>query len=250
VFYTAFRRNIFGVAVPERSPIRSYKDLKGAKIGVTSMASTGVVVARSVAASAGLDPDNDIRIVVSGQPAQTVVLLKREEIQAASQWDTQYTLMRLAGVPMRMLEDPLIASFPANSLVALPATIKEKRDLLVKLAQGYTMGAIYAIRNPRKATELFLSVYPQIVPTGMPLDQAVERTTALLATVTDKWTLNDETRNWGESNIATYQKYMDWLVEAKILKQRVAADEIVTNELIADINRDLKVKAVEEALAK
>jgi NitT/TauT family transport system substrate-binding protein len=250
VFYTAFRRNIFGIAVPEASPIKAYKDLKGAKIGVTSMASTGVVIARSVAASVGLDPDKDIRIVVSGQPAQTVVLLKRDEIQAASQWDTQYTLMGFAGVPMRMLSDPLIASFPANSLVALPATIMEKRDLLVKLARGYTMGAIYAVRNPKKATEIFLSVYPQNVPTGMPLDQAIERTTALLATVTDKWTLNDETKNWGESNIAIYQKYMDWLVEAKLLKQRVAADEIATNELIADINGDLNIKAVEDALAK
>jgi NitT/TauT family transport system substrate-binding protein len=214
------------------------------------MASAGVVVARSVAASAGLDPDKDIRIVVSGQPARTVVLLKRDEIQAASQWDTQYTLMRLAGVPMRMLDDPLIASFPANSLVALPATIKEKRDLLVKLGQGYTMGAIYAIRDPKKATEIFLSVHPQIVPTGMPLDEAIERTTALLSTVTDKWTLNDETKNWGESNIATYQKCMDRLVEAKLLKERVAADEIVTNDLIADVNRYLNIKAVEDALAK
>jgi NitT/TauT family transport system substrate-binding protein len=249
VFYTAFRRNIFGIAVPEGSPIKSYKDLKGAKIGVTSMASAGVVVARSVAGSAGLDPDQDIRIVVSGQPAQTVVLLKRNEIQAASQWDTQYTLMGMAGVPMRMLEDPLISSFPANSFVALPATIKEKRDVLVKLARAYTLGAIYSIRNPKKAAEMLLSVYPQVVPTGMAMDQAVERTSALLATVTTKWTLDNETQNWGESNMATYQKYMDWLLEAKLLGQPVNANDVVTNELIAEVNKDLDIKAVEHALA-
>ena len=118
VFYTAYRRNIFGVAVPVDSPIKKYADLKDKKIGVTSMASAGVVLARSGASDAGLDPDRDIRVVVSGQPAQSVVLLQRKEIDAVSQWDTQYTLMGLAGVPMRMLEDPVIESFPANSFVA------------------------------------------------------------------------------------------------------------------------------------
>ena len=54
VFYTAFRRNIFGLAVPADSAIKAYKDLKGKKIGVTSMASAGVVVARSVAAPSAL----------------------------------------------------------------------------------------------------------------------------------------------------------------------------------------------------
>ena len=116
VFYTAFRRNIFGVAVPVDSPIKKYADLKDKKIGVTSMASAGVVLARSGASDAGLDPDRDIRVVVSGQPAQSVVLLQRKEIDAVSQWDTQYTLMGLAGVPMRMLEDPVIESLPRQQL--------------------------------------------------------------------------------------------------------------------------------------
>jgi hypothetical protein len=43
---------------------------------------------------------------------------------------------------------------------------------------------------------------------------------------------------------------MDWLLEAKMLKQAVDAKEIVTNELIADINSGLDFKAVEAALAK
>ena len=74
-----------------------------------------------------------------GQPAQSVVLLQRKEIDAVSQWDTQYTLMGLAGMPMRMLPDPVIESFPANSFVATAESIKSKRDLLVRLTRAYTM---------------------------------------------------------------------------------------------------------------
>src|ERR1044071_8958647 len=44
-FYTAYQGNIYGIAVPDDSPIKTFADLKGKKIGVTSMASAGVIVA-------------------------------------------------------------------------------------------------------------------------------------------------------------------------------------------------------------
>ena len=250
VFYTAYRRNIFGVAVPVDSPIKKYADLKDKKIGVTSMASAGVVLARSGASDAGLDPDRDIRVVVSGQPAQSVVLLQRKEIDAVSQWDTQYTLMGLAGVPMRMLEDPVIESFPANSFVASADSIKSKRDLLVRLTRAYTMGVVYTLKNTRQAAAIFQEVYPQVVPTGLAPDAALDRTATLLKTVSEKWTLDKPGEKWGESDLKVYQSYLDWLVRAKILKQPMDAKEIATNDLVGDINKDLDLKSVEQALAR
>jgi NitT/TauT family transport system substrate-binding protein len=250
VFYTAFRRNIFALAVPADSSIKAYPDLKGKKIGVTSMASSGVVVARSVAASAGLDADRDIRIVVSGQPAQSAVLLRRHDIDAVSQWDVQYTLMELAGQPMRVIADPELEAFPANSFVALPETIKAKRDLLTRLVQGYAMGTLYAIRNPGAASEIFQAVFPQVVPTGIGQTEALAQATALLKTVTPKMSLEDASSKWGESNIDVYQRYLDWLVKAGVLKERLDAHEIVTNELIGPINDQLNMQAVEAVLPK
>src|SRR6185369_17020766 len=35
-YYTAYQGNIYGIAVPEDSPIKTFADLKGKKIGVTS----------------------------------------------------------------------------------------------------------------------------------------------------------------------------------------------------------------------
>src|SRR6478736_3188220 len=46
-FYTAYQANIYGIAVPLDSPVKSMADLKGKRIGVISMASAGVVVARA-----------------------------------------------------------------------------------------------------------------------------------------------------------------------------------------------------------
>jgi NitT/TauT family transport system substrate-binding protein len=250
VFYTAFRRNIFGLAVPADSPIKSYKDLRDKRIGVTSMSSAGVVVARSVAASVGFDPDRDIKIVVSGQPAQSAVLLRRGDIDAVSQWDVQYTLMGLAGVQMRPMNDPELEAFPSNSFVALPQTIATKSDLLARLVRGYAMGTIYAVRNPRTAIEMYHAVYPQVVPTGLDAVAAIEQNTTLLKTVTAKMTLEDATTKWGDSKLGAYQNYLDWLVKAGVLKERVEARDVVTNALIDQVNDKLDLKAVETALTR
>lgn len=249
VFYNAYRRNIFGLAVPEDSDITSYEDLRGKSIGVTSMASAGVLVARSVATSAGLNPDSDIRIVVSGQPAQSAILLRDDQIQAVSQWNTQYTLMELAGIPMRMLEDDLISTFQANSLAALPETIEQQGDLLTRVAQAYTLGAIFAIQEPRKTIDIFQQVYPQVTPTGLSAEAALDQGEALMRTVATGWTLNDETENWGESIMPTYQAYIDWLVEAGVISEPIDASELVTNELIEQVNSGLDLTKVEAARA-
>jgi len=63
-YYTAYQANIYGIAVPDDSPIKTFADLKGKKIGVTSMASAGVIVARALASNNGFNPDKDILIVV------------------------------------------------------------------------------------------------------------------------------------------------------------------------------------------
>src|SRR5215475_14093396 len=54
IFYTASQTNAYGLAVPADSPIQKAADLKGKNIGVTSLASAGVVVARAQVAAAGL----------------------------------------------------------------------------------------------------------------------------------------------------------------------------------------------------
>ena len=84
---------------------------------------------------------------------------------------------------MRMLEDPLIDSFPANSFVATADLIKNKRNLLVRLARAYTMGVVYTLKNTRQAAAIFQEVYPQVVPTGLTPEAALDRTATLLKTV-------------------------------------------------------------------
>jgi hypothetical protein len=44
-------------------------------------------------------------------------------------------------------------------------------------------------------------------------------------------------RRWGETNEANLREYMDFLLKWGVLKHRVDAADLMTNELIGEINR-------------
>jgi len=154
IFYTAYQGNIYGIAVGNDSPIRAIKDLKGKKIGVASMASGGVHVARGVLAMSGLDPEKDAQIVVVGEAAQAAALLRGGEVSALSMYDTQYALIQAAGVPLRMLDTGPLSRFPSNGFLALEETLRKYRAQAVALGKGYAMGTVFAMANPEAAVKI------------------------------------------------------------------------------------------------
>src|SRR6185312_16362010 len=147
-------------------------------IGVTSMSSGGVMIARSLVKSAGLDPDRDVRIVVAGEAAQTAALLRSKQVDALSQFDTQYALTENAGAKLRLLDTTDIAKFPSNGLIALEERLANNRAEAVALAQGYAKGTVFAIANPEAAIRILWEVFPQTKATGKteadPLQNAVK----------------------------------------------------------------------------
>jgi NitT/TauT family transport system substrate-binding protein len=250
IFYTAYQGNIYGIAVPAESPIKSFADLKGKKIGVTSMASAGVIVARALAATNGLNPDRDISIVVAGEASQTAALLRSGQVDALSQFDTQYALTENAGAKLRMLENKEIARYPSNGFVALEETLKNKRAEAVALAQGYAKGTVFAIANPEAAVRILWEVFPQTKATGKDEATALKDDVKTLEARAENWKLEKGgVAHWGENSVANYQAYADFLVKNGVLKEKVAAQDLVTNDLIADINK-FDPKAVEAEAKK
>jgi NitT/TauT family transport system substrate-binding protein len=235
-FYTGFNRNMFGIAVPASSQLASYRDLAGKRIGVLSMASVGVVVAKSVIEAAGMNPETDVKIVVSGSPAQSKVLLENGEIAAISMWDMVYETIASAGLPLRKIADPAIDDFPSNGFVALQATIEKDGDILAAVARGYAMGSIYIRDNPEAAARLHLKYFPQTRSTGLSEDEDVKRSLPALKAVTRLWTLPPGRTAWGFSDAAQYQAYIDWLVARKVFEKKLTGQQIANNTLIGRIN--------------
>lgn len=235
-YYTAFNRNMFGIAVADKSPVQSYADLKGKRIGVTSMSSVGVVIARSVIKTAGLDPDKDISIVVSGSPLQSKLLLENGEVDALSQWDMIYENISQAGLPMRKLADENIQDFPSNGFVALKEKIASNGDDLAALARGYAMGSLYVRAHPEEAAKLAIKYYPQVAGTGKSEEEVLTGAKAIFNAASRLWELPQGQTKVGFNRAEQYDGYSKWLTTRGVIAQPVPGEQIITNELIDKIN--------------
>jgi NitT/TauT family transport system substrate-binding protein len=238
IFYTAYQGNIYGIAVPADSPVQKMGDLRGKSIGVISMASGGVIVARALAATAGLDPEKDVTIVVAGEGAQTAALVRSKQVDALSQFDTQYAMVENAGVKLRLLDTREIDRFPSNGFLALEDTLKARRKEAIALARGYARGTLFAITNPEAAIRILYEVFPQTKPTGKDEATAIRDDAKVLQARIQNWKLEKAgVKRWGESSEANYGAYAQFMLKWGIIKQPVEARDLITNELIDEINR-------------
>jgi NitT/TauT family transport system substrate-binding protein len=237
-FYTAYQGNIYGIAVPADSPVKTMADLKGKKIGVTSMASAGVILARALAKAAGLDPDKDISIVVAGEAAQTAALLRSKQVDALSQFDTQYALTSNAGAKLRMLDHPEIRKFPSNGFVALEDWLASNRADAVALARGYAMGTVFAIANPEAAIRILWQQFPQTRALGKDEATALKDDLLTLDARAKNWKYEPvDGKRWGDNVEKNYQTYLEWLLAQGVVKTKVEVKDLITNELLDDINK-------------
>jgi NitT/TauT family transport system substrate-binding protein len=237
MYYTAYQGNIYGIAVPADSPLKTVADLKGKKIGVIGMGSAGAIFARALVADAGMDPTKDVSIVVAGEGGQTAALLSNGSVDALSQFDTQYALVENAGVKLRLFEHPGIGKYPSNGFVALGETLKTKRRQAAAIAQGYAMGTAFAMANPEAAIRILWEVYPQTKATGKDEATAMRDDIATLNARAKSWNYKAvDAKRWGDNVEANYTPFVDWLLKNGVIKQKLAYGEFVDNSLLDDIN--------------
>jgi NitT/TauT family transport system substrate-binding protein len=244
VFYTAYQGSIYAVAVPAASAIKDFADLKGKKIGVASLGSGGAVMAHAIATTIG---DPDMPIIAVGEGAQAAALLSRDQVDALALYDTQYAVIESLGIKLRIMPNPAFDAFPGNGLTALDDTLAKDRAQAVAIGRGYAMGEVFAIANPEAAVRILWEEFPQTKPTGKDEATALKDDVITLQARIANWRLSKSgVKEWGESAMTHYQDYLDYLLKWGQIKAPIKASELVTNDLIADINK-FDAKAVEAA---
>ena len=250
IYYTAYQTNGYGIAVPADSAIQSPAELRGKSIGVTSLASAGVVVARAQVAAAGLDPAKDVQIVVAGEGAQTAAMVRNKQVEALSQFDTQYAMVENSGVKMRYLDRRDIEKFPGNGFLASEETLRTRRKELVGMARAYAKGTVFTIANPEAAVRIVYELFPQTKPTGKDEATAVREDIKVLEARMPHYKLEPAgVKRWGENSEVNYRDYIDFLVKWGVITQKVPTADVITNDLIDDINRMDAGKIAAEAAA-
>ena len=250
IYYTAYQGNIYGIAVPAESPIQKITDLKGKSIGVTNMGTGGVPVAKALIATAGMNPDKDVAIVVAGEGAQTAAMLRSKQVDALSQFDTQYAMVENAGIKLRLLDTKEIDRYPSNGFLALEETLSARRRDAIGLARGYARGTIFTISNPEAAVRILYEIFPELKPTGKDEATAIRDDIKVLQARITNWKLEKAgVKRWGENSEANYAAYAAFLLKWGVIKEKVDAKDLITNELIDEINKFDASKIVAEAKA-
>ena len=250
IFYTAYQGNIYGIAVPVDSPVHKMTDLKGKTIGVISMGSAGVQIAKALAATSGMDPNSDINVVVAGEGAQTAAMVRGKQVDALSQFDTQYAMVENAGVKLRVLDTKDIDRYPSNGLLALEETLRTRPNDAAAVARGYAKGTIFAINNPEAAVRILYEMYPQTKPTGKDEATAIRDDVRVLQARIVNWKLDKAgVTRWGENSETNYAAYAEFLLKWGVIKEKVEPKDLITNELIGAINNFDPAKIAAEARA-
>jgi NitT/TauT family transport system substrate-binding protein len=230
--------------------IQKITDLKGKSIGVTNMGTGGVPVAKALIATAGMNLDKDVAIVVAGEGAQTAAMLRSKQVDALSQFDTQYAMVENAGVTLRLLDTKEIDRYPSNGFLALDETLSARKKDAVGLARGYAKGTIFTINNPEAAVRILYEIFPELKPTGKDEATAVRDDTKVLQARITNWKLEKAgVKRWGENSEANYAAYAVFLLKWGVIKEKVDAKDLITNELIDEINKFDAGKIISEAKA-
>ena len=87
-----------GIAAGKAADFKSFKDLKGMKIGVSAPGSSTHNLVKQLATKAGLDPSKDVAIVGVGIGAAAIAAMRSGQIDAISNVDPVMTKLELDGV--------------------------------------------------------------------------------------------------------------------------------------------------------
>jgi NitT/TauT family transport system substrate-binding protein len=118
------------------------------------------------------------------------------------------------------------------------------------MARAYAKGTIFTLNNPEAAMRIVYEIFPEAKPTGKDEATAVRDDVKVLQARMPHFLLEPAgVRRWGESSEVNYRDYVDSLLKWGVLKQKVEMSDLITNELIEEINRLDAVKIASEAKA-
>ncbi len=230
------------IAVKPGSPIHSYKDLRGKRIGVSSFGGTEYPVTRAVLETLGIDPDKDVKWIAVGGGVPAGVALERDQIDALAYYDTGFGTIEAAGIKLAYVPRP--ANLPmvgGQFLMASRKMLASDRDLLVGFGQSVSKASRYILASNLAGARAFLAMYPETAPRGATKEQAEAAIVHAIARRTKLYPAPYAGAAMGSINPA------EFVAEAKLDKVTVKdVSSLFTNELIPAIDK-YDVKAVETA---
>jgi len=222
------------MAVPDGSPVKSYSDLKGKKIGVRSIDRDRY--AKAILSTAGVDPEsaNYLPVGIGSGPA---IALRRGEVQALSLFDVDMARVESLGIKLRYLAMPEEwKKIQGPLVITSEKMIKEHPDRVIGFGRAVAKGTLFTITNPEAAVKIFYKMFPEALPKGQTREEAIKNTLFILNARLPRLKIdNRKVIKWG------YIEPESWRLSADLLgykgKVRKPYTAFYTTQFIDAINQ-------------
>jgi len=127
-------------AMMVRPDIKRPEDLRGKKIGVSSLGSLPDFLVRSIAKKKGLNPDRDITLIqTGGSDTERVMALKAGVVEATAISHPGYGLARKMGFSM-LWDSAKEIDYPWMEITTRKSTVKSDRELVMNYMKAHLEG--------------------------------------------------------------------------------------------------------------
>lgn len=232
-FMSYYRKNIYGLQVPERSDITSIADLEGKTIGATSLASASVTQAKIALEDAGV-PADSVTFVAIGSGAQQATAVKDGNVDAIALLDTSFQALENQGIPLRPIAVPGTERLTSGGLAARTEDLKRDPDRYMRIGRAVAKGVVFSAANPEAAIRVLYDAHPEAQPSGLGEEQAIASGVKVLRARLAN--LGADQQPYGELDASALGANVAYLQKAKLINLPVQADTLFDNSLIGKIN--------------
>ena len=149
------------VIVDAKSPITALEGLKGKKLAGVKKGSGMDVLLRGyvLKEKAGLDPDKDLDII-DMPPGNMNAALERGIVDAAFSWEPFVSQSVLRGSSRILLDvNQALPQYPWYVVIALPKTLQERPDDVVKLLRAHRRAIAFLNEHPAESNRLIAEAF-------------------------------------------------------------------------------------------
>lgn len=223
-------------------------DLKGKTIGVASLASASYSFAQAFVAEAGVDVKS-VHFVPVGSDAASVQALNSGKIDALALYTTVYGELTALGNTFEYWPNPVsMGPLFGSTWVSSTSALKQKRDGLVHFLRAVNETLMFSKANPAAAMRAGYEIYPQLLPAGKKVEEALPADIKILNIWLDSVTPAGDPATWRDFGLLSDSR---WDTTINFTKQTTdlgasapSIADVWDPALLADVNKDFPTQDV------
>lgn len=235
-FYHLKQHNGSMIGTLAGSDIKSFEDMKGRTIGVSSVGYGGHMFLKYELDSRGITPDQ-YTVVATGAGPAAAAALSDGTVEALSLWDAMFATMENGGLDLDYIQYPLMNDIAGLNLVTTDKIIEEDPELAIGVCRAVAKGLHFTLTNPEAALKIFYEVFPTVKPADISVEDAVKTDVRIL----NAWleyaqkgvTYGEPTGEFTPERFVNYQNYLETLGN---LQPGVDPTQVYTTDLVDDCN--------------